>query len=286
MQIGEYACATPFVTAGSGNARWCVALRDEKQYFLKQFLAPVQPVQTTLAPTRQVSLRRQRCAAFETRKLNLYGALKRVSPEVAVHVEDFFVRDGHYYAASAYLGEEYKTLDKYQTAPPRTKLEILKALSESLRALHAAGIVHADLKPEHIVVDGTADSFRVRLIDFDAGFLEVSPPEAGKELAVDPVYLSPEAYRMVSGKNVRLNRKADTFACGLLIHQTLAGALPGFNKSRYGYPYAAVLDSAELIPSETIDAKINKLILRMLKKRPAFRPGDDAIVNKLKALLL
>ncbi len=286
MKIGEYTCTTPFVTAGSGNARWCVALKDEKQYFLKQFLAPVQPVQTTAAPTRQVSLRRQKCAAFETRKLHLYDALKKVSSDYVVHVDDFFVRDGHYYAASAYLGTDYQTLDDFRNEPISTKLKILASLSDSLRALHAVGIVHADLKPEHIVIEGNADSYRVRLIDFDSGFAEVAPPEAGRELAIDPVYLSPEAYRMISGHNVRLNRKADTFALGLLVHQTLAGKLPGFDRNHYSYPYAAVLDGAKLALSNEIREPLRVLILKLLKKHPAFRPGDDTIVKKFKTMLL
>lgn len=286
MQIGEYTCATPFVTAGSGNARWCVALKEQKKYFLKQFLAPVQPVQTTEAPTRQVSLRRQRCAAFETRKLNLYEALKRVPSEYVVQVDDFFVYDGHYYATSAYLGEGYQTLDDFRDASSQVKLNLLQSLSECLQALHAVGIVHADLKPEHIVVEKKSDVLRVRLIDFDSGFAEVAPPEASRELEIDPVYLSPEGYRMISGKNVRLNRKADTFAFGLLIHQTLAGELPGFDRNMYGYAYAAVLDGKKIRLSSAINNAFAMLIRKMLKKHPAFRPGDDTIVKTLKEIRL
>jgi serine/threonine protein kinase len=286
MQIGDYACATPFLTAGSGNARWCMALKDEKQYFLKQFLAPVQPVQTTSAPTRQVLLRRQKCAAFETRKIRLYDALKRVSPNHVVQVDDFFVSEGHYYAASAYLGAEYRTLDTYQSAQAKEKLQLLVSLSEALRALHTAGIIHADLKPEHIVVEIAGDAPRVRLIDFDSGFAEKAPPEAGGEFAIDPVYLSPEAYRMVAGRNVRLNRKLDTFAFGILIHQTMAGEPPGFDRAKYSYLYAAVLDGAKLAFSQEIAPELIALVRRMLKKHPAFRPGDDAIVKKLQEISL
>ncbi|MBE0601332.1 MAG: hypothetical protein IH607_06050 [Firmicutes bacterium] len=180
------------------------------------------------------------------------------------------------------MGSEYKTLDAFDHAPTPTKLRLLAAVAESLRALHAVGIVHADVKPEHIDVENEADTLKVRLIDFDSGFVEIAPPEAGKELAIDPVYLSPEAYRMITGKNIRLSRKADTFALGILIHQTLAGSLPGFDRARYGYPYAAVLDGAKLSISETIGAGIGVLIRKMLKKRPAFRPGDDQVVHELK----
>ena len=44
MRIGGYECQTPLATAGSGGARWCVAVKDGRRYFLKQFLSPVQPL--------------------------------------------------------------------------------------------------------------------------------------------------------------------------------------------------------------------------------------------------
>ncbi|HPJ01960.1 MAG TPA: protein kinase [Candidatus Limiplasma sp.] len=285
MQIGEYTCQTPFVTAGSGNARWCVAGKKHKQYFLKEFLAPVQPVQTTQTPTRQVSLRRKRCAAFENRKLHLYEALKRVPENYVVHVDDFFVHGGHYYAASAYLGANYRTLESFKPDDLQTKLKLLLSLSQSLSALHTVGIVHADLKPEHIIIDGNPYAPRVRLIDFDSSFAELAPPEAGNELAIDPVYMSPEAYRLITGKNVRLNRKADTFAFGILMHQVLVGSLPGFKKESYSYPYAAVLNGTMLDVSKTIDPTLQTLIHKTLKKHPAFRPGDKAMIRDLKAML-
>ena len=285
MQIGEYTCQTPFFTAGSGNARWCVARKKHQQYFLKEFLAPVQPVQTTQTLTRQVSLRRERCAAFENRKLSLYDALKRVPGNYVVHVEDFFVHGGHYYAASAYLGANYQTLESFKPDDLQTKLKLLLSLSQCLSALHAVGIVHADLKPEHIIIDGNPYAPRVRLIDFDSSFAELAPPEAGNELAIDPVYMSPEAYRLITGKNVRLNRKVDTFAFGILMHQILVGCLPCFENKSYSYPYAAVLNGAVLDVSNAASPALQTLIHKALKKSPAFRPGDKAITRDLKAML-
>ncbi len=284
MQIGNYTVITPFATAGSGNARWCVAQKDNTDYFLKEFLGPVQPVQTTEQPTRHVSMRRKQCALFETRKLALYDALKRVSPDYVVHVDDFFVHEGHYYSASLYLGAEYQTLDNFQPAQESDKVKVLIALAESLQALHAVGIVHADLKPEHVIVELADGTVRARLIDFDSSYAEIAPPEASDELAIDPVYLSPEAYRLATGKNLRLNRKVDTFALGILMHQALCAKLPAFDLKQYSYPYAAVLDGAALALSDTIDAQLQLLIRRLLQKHPALRPGDQTIVKQLKSI--
>ena len=145
------------------------------------------------------------------------------------------------------LVQNYQTLETFKPADLQTKLKLLLSLSECLSALHAVGIVHADLKPEHIIIDGNPYAPRVRLIDFDSSFAELAPPESGCELAIDPVYMSPEAYRLITGNNVRLNRKADSFAFAILIHQVLAGSLPGFDREKYTYPYAAVSETVECL---------------------------------------
>lgn len=285
MRIGDYECITPFVTAGSGNARWCVAEKDEKEFFLKQFLSPVQPVQRSQSPTERVMRRRDRCAAFETRKLRIYNALHHVPETLIVRIEDFFVHDGHYYAASQYLGKDYQTFSDYFSAQNKIKLNLLLSLAECLKALHNAGIIHADLKPEHIIVERLETIERVRLIDFDSGFPETSPPEARRELDIDPVYMSPEAFRMITGKRVRLNRKLDSFALGILAHQLLCGKLPAFDTEKYAYLYAAVLDGAVIKLSPELDERQQTLIQKLLRKNPAFRPGDNKVVRYLQKML-
>ncbi|MBN1778251.1 MAG: protein kinase [Clostridiales bacterium] len=285
MRIGTYETVLPFQTAASGNARWCVAKKNNKKYFLKQFLAPVQPVQTTETPTKQVLLRRRKCAAFENRKLRLYDELRQLPAELIVHVEDFFVHDGHYYAASEYLGSSYQTFETYRTAQLQAKLMLLLSFAQCLQAVHGRGVVHADLKPEHIVVEHQRDTLRVRLIDFDSGFLETLPPDVKSGMDADPVYLSPETYLLISGKNVKLDRKLDTFAFGLLAYQLLAGDLPGFDRAKYSYPYAAVLDGSKLAFSKNLDDGLQALIRKMLRNKPALRPADNTVCAILSAMV-
>lgn len=281
MQIGGYECTSPFVTAGSGNARWCVAVKDGKQYFLKQFLAPVQPVQTTQTPTELVTKRRMRCAAFERRKLALYDALKRMRSDCVVCVDDFFVHEGHYFAASEFIGAAYQTFETIRAFQPQAVRGLLGMLAGCLRTLHENGVVHADLKPEHIVIASDGETPRIRLIDFDSGFLVQNPPDPQINLEVDPVYLSPEAYRMISGHYIKLTHKLDSFALGILFHQALTGEMPGFDRSKYAYLYACVLDGGRIDLSDKLGRKNKDLIGAMLKKNPASRPGDEEICGLL-----
>ena len=277
MRIGEYQTVSPFVTAGSGNARWCVAAKEGRQYFLKQFLAPVQPVQTTELPSEQVKLRRERCGAFERRKFALYQALKAMHGDCVVRLEDFFVFDGHYYAVSAYIAPPRQTFDTVRTMPPRMLPPVLFSLAECLRMLHQCGVVHADLKPEHILIKAEHERPRIRLIDFDSGFLESSPPAADTSIEADPAYMAPETYLCMTGKPVRLTHKVDTFALGMLLHQALTGELPQFDRDRYAYLYACVLDRGTVTLSERLRGADRALIQKMLRKNPARRPDDRKI---------
>ncbi len=282
MFIGAYETETQFVTTGSGNARWCVAHKDGKQFFLKQFLAPVQPVQTTDVPTEQVLLRRERCAAFEQRKLAMYRQLKNVHGDCVVRMTDFFVFDGHYFTASEYIDPSHQTFETIRKTAPRMMPMLVFSLAECLRMLHSCGIVHADLKPEHIIVKNEWGRPRVSMIDFDSGFLEASPPDQKSNLEVDPAYLSPEGYLLITGNDVKLTRKLDTFAFGILLHQALTGTFPAFDTRKYTYLYACVLDGGKIKLSPGLDGPQSALIQRMLRKNPAKRPDDPDVCMVLR----
>ena len=285
MKIREYELLSPFQTAGSGNARWCVARKNDKSYFLKQFLAPVQPVQTTEEPTQQVLLRRKKCEAFEQRKLALYAALQNVKNDCIISVDEFFVHEGHYYAASEYIDSMHQTILAYRQKPLAARVELLHLLAVCMHALHCAGVVHADIKPEHIIAGGDMKILWLRVLDFDSGFLESDPPDADDGMEVDPVYLSPEVYLLITGSPQRLSHKIDTFALGILFHQMLTGELPEFNREKYAYPYAAVLDGAAIALSPDLSKKQRRLIRSMLHKKPARRPTDKAIEKALRSML-
>ena len=68
----------------------------------------------------------------------------------------------------------------------------LRNLLKAMAALSARGIVHADLKPDNILVETDGDSLRsLKLIDFGSSFAFNSPP---RTLALGtPEYMPPEA---------------------------------------------------------------------------------------------
>ncbi len=278
MRIGAYECVTPFATTGSGSARWCMAERDGRRYFLKQFLSPVQPEPFSTASAALRRGQRERCAVFERRKRALYDALRCVLGDCVTPVTDFFAFEGRYYAASEYIREGYETLETVGKAPPEEARAVLYSLSQCLGRVHTQGVVHADLKPEHVL--WRREDGRLRLIDFDSGFSEDDPPADAKEIDGDPVYLAPETFLRMTGEPARLTRRLDTFAFGVIAHRLYTGRLPKTDGN--AYPYEAALAGGAIRLDDGLPPPVRWMVERSLSLDPEGRP-DDATLEKLLA---
>ena len=272
--IADYRCLTPMQTAGSGSARWCIAERSFERFFLKQFLSPVYPVRTDTSLGR---MQLARCREFEKRKQRLYAAASCVIGDVLVPVIDFFRADGHYYAVSEALPEAYSTGEYATVLSESERMQILYELAVCLQRLHNQGIVHADLKPEHVLLIKTADQWQTKLIDLDSSFLEDEPPSVGKEIEGDPAFLAPETFLRLTGQPVKLSRALDTFSFGLLIHVLWTGRLPSFDRTKYHYIYEAAIDGAQI--ELELPANWKPVIAEMLSADPTARPGDAEVAS-------
>lgn len=280
MRIGDYECETPFATVGSGSARWCVAQRGGQRFFLKQFLSPVQPAESGLLP-EQRALRKARCDLFERRKKALYSALRCVLGDCVVPVTDFFAFDNRYFAVSAYVHTPFETLETIGCVNPARARQLLYALASCLAQLHAQGVVHADLKPEHVLIEQDGGSCRLRLIDFDSGFLESDPPIHPRDIEGDPVYLAPETYLRMTGESATLTHKVDTFAFAAIAHRLWVGNLPPIQASQHTYLYAAVLSGTEIPLDAQLPTAYRWLLRKAFSLTPEERPDDGLLVRLL-----
>src|SRR5947208_2642728 len=111
--------------------------------------------------------------------------------------------------------------------PPARALAIQRQILRGLEHAHAAGVVHRDLKPDNIMLverDGQRDV--VKILDF--GIAKVTEPQSGGEALTQagvifgtPEYLSPE---QALGEAV--DARADIYAAGVILYETLAGRRP------------------------------------------------------------
>ncbi|WP_169799317.1 serine/threonine-protein kinase, partial [Nocardioides jensenii] len=99
----------------------------------------------------------------------------------------------------------------------RQALGVLHGALQGLAAVHAVGLVHADLKPDNILIDPSGTS---RLIDFGLA----GPPRAlagPGTWSGTPSYISPE---QVAGDHV--DARSDIYAAGVVLFELLCGRPP------------------------------------------------------------
>jgi eukaryotic-like serine/threonine-protein kinase len=91
-------------------------------------------------------------------------------------------------------------------------------LCAAVAAVHAAGLVHRDIKAQNIMLD---DGGRLVLMDFGAG--HEADDSMGKATAGTPLYLAPE---VLSGGAA--TRRSDVYSIGVVLFRLMTGSYPVF----------------------------------------------------------
>jgi serine/threonine protein kinase/Tfp pilus assembly protein PilF len=107
--------------------------------------------------------------------------------------------------------------------PAADGIEILKQVALGLAAIHAAGIVHRDIKPNNIIFDGGGPDLHLWITDFGlARAYHTEPTVSGKSiLAGTPAYIAPELFR-----GHMPSQASDLFAFGVVLHEVFSGEKP------------------------------------------------------------
>ncbi len=110
-----------------------------------------------------------------------------------------------------------RTLAEALDAGPLARAEavrVMRDLARALAHLHAAGVVHRDVKAANVFVDADGT---VKLLDLGLSQVAGSAGHA----AGSPPYAAPEQWR-----GERADARADVYAWGVLGHELLCGKLP------------------------------------------------------------
>lgn len=267
----KYQLTAPFQNKDAGFSRWTFGISEGREYFLKEFLDPVYPDDSSLS----VKLRQERiedCKEYEIEKMNLYEAINRVSDGNLIRIKEFFRYDSHYYIAMDKVNAHGISVEELQAYPFEDRLLLCKTVAHSIMKLHEAHIVHSDLKISNVLIKRTAYGKLVgKIIDMDSSFFEAYPPLSESDLVADQVYMAPESCQFLCGEDVRLSCKIDVFALGILFHQYLTGTLPSFDQEEYDYIFDAVLDGQKLQLSPMLNEYYRTLIYGMLECDPEKR---------------
>lgn len=175
------------------------------------------------------------------------------------------------------IGEHYVVENPSRRLPPEKALDLCIQTLKGLDRMHAAKLVHRDVKPFNILL--TWDD-RVKLIDFGLSRLRGEVRESGPSGVKigTPYYASPEQERDPDS----VDGAADCWSVGVMLHRLLTGLLPKDG----GYTKGPTLPQSGLIvPDSDVEVLFDEFFLRALNRDPQARfqrAGDMiAALNRL-----
>ncbi|MBI3180123.1 MAG: serine/threonine protein kinase, partial [Deltaproteobacteria bacterium] len=153
-------------------------------------------------------------------------AVNRVEHEHLVSITDFVEDSGpyRYYIMELLKGETLRDrLTALRVLPMQRAVAIMGQVADALAAIHEAGIVHCDVKPDNVFLSERAGQRDfAKLLDFGVAKFEESgaAPISGEVLGT-PAYMSPE---QVASKDV--DYRSDVYSFGVVLYELLTGKLP------------------------------------------------------------
>ena len=179
--------------------------------------------------------------------------------------------DNAFIAMELVEGRDLRDLIRESSLTPARSVAIAAAVADGLAAAHERGIVHRDVKPANIMVQGEA---RVKIMDF--GIAHMHEPMVKTQTGVllgSPQYMSPE---QIVGQAV--DYRTDIFSLALVLYEMLTGA-----KAFEGEDIPELMFKVANLPATPpshiapgVPAVVDFIIARALKKRAEERYASAA----------
>lgn len=191
-----------------------------------------------------------------------------------------------------YMAMEYvdgRSLESYVEADDLDvplSVDVMKRVVEALQSIHAAGIIHRDIKPGNIMIvkgglrEGRprVDAEAVKLMDFGiaGGKVMTRLTMTGARVGT-PVYMSPEQAR-----GLKIDHRSDIYSLGLVFYEMLTG------QTAFKGGYEAIVHQQIFqtpAPPRQVDVTIPRaldtLVMRMIAKDSDERPDLRQVLEVL-----
>ncbi|MFD0307656.1 serine/threonine-protein kinase [Streptomyces sp. NPDC127119] len=202
-------------------------------------------------------------------------AAARVEHPGAVAIHDVVVEDGLPWIVMELIrGESLHEVLQRGALPPTESARIGLSVVGALKAAHAKGIVHRDVKPANILL---GQHGRVVLTDFGIAHIqgEESLTMSG-EFVGSLEFIAPER---MSGRGA--GPAADMWSLGVCLYAAVEGWSP-FRRTTLESTLAAILSAEPPEPEHA--GPLGPLIVRLLAKDPDQRPDADEVAASLEAV--
>lgn len=143
--------------------------------------------------------------------------------------------------------------------------ELILVICRTLSSLHAKGIIHRDIKPEHVML--TAEG-KIYLIDLDAAMRLIPEKTSDTRLLGTAVYAAPEQFGLK-----RSDARTDIFAVGILLNILLTGVHPAVQQYAKGGLAGIIAKCTEMNPAyryqddETLISDLSRAVLSEQKAK-------------------
>lgn len=203
-------------------------------------------------------------------------ALRELDHPHVVRIENAGTYEHGIYVAMEYV--EGPTLRQYlRGAAWQDVVRVFVDVGEALAAAHELGIVHRDVKPDNVVVDGTGTA---KLVDFGLAKALPGTEAQGHDTLADPLtrtgaalgtvgYAAPE---QLMGHPI--DARADQFGLCASLYEMLWGRLPFSGATSDAIGLATVAGRIDPPPQTAVPSEIAKAVLRGLARHPAHRHRD------------
>jgi eukaryotic-like serine/threonine-protein kinase len=198
---------------------------------------------------------------------------RQISHPNVCRVYDVGEIDGRHFLSMEYVdGEDLASLLRRIGRLPGDKaVEIARQLCAGLAAAHDRGVLHRDLKPGNVMLDGRG---RARITDFGLA-IRAEDEKGGAEVGGTPAYMAPE---QLAGKGGSV--QSDLYALGLVLYEVFTGrkAFEAATLADWRRKHSEEQPTAPSTVTKELDPAVERAILRCLEKEPGQRPRSAASV--------
>ncbi len=265
-------------SGGQAEVAYAVSDRGKETFVIKRLLN---------VRYSEVGISAEKCKHFEYNQQRVYQEInKRTLPcGACTYIHDFFREKTFYYVVTGKIGAiEFDVKQLSVAMPIEDKLFLFRIIVYSFLPLEKANIIHADVKPENILLKQVGKQYVAKLIDFESAFHIDSPPEKGYVVGTEPYY-SPELAAYNIENNVVdasvLSTKSDIFSLGIILYELLTGKYP-IPKETGKYVWEVIKEGGSVRLLNTWSPNLCSLIESMLNLNPRKRPGVLEILKMLK----